>query len=399
MNRNRKIYLALLISSFLFIYFYGGKIPYMLFFVVLTLPLVSLLYTTVIFLRFKFTQEVDKKTIIKGEKVNFLINIINEDIFLYPYIRVNFYGTDTFFANQFHSKCFSLKPFKKTTFAFELECNYRGQYPIGIKSFDIEDLLGIFKLTYNFNENKEITVYPKIVFLDKFLLKANYLSDSHTILNNNIEDMSTISSIRKYTHGDGYKRIHWKISAKMNELFVKNFQSTSQTNAIMYLDLKKNNMPFDYKTIVEDKVIECAVAVTYYCLMNWIPLDFVYYSSGIVNMEAKNPLDFEDIYKTLSKISFTENIALKDMLEIHLANNIKKTNIVIFTSNVNYDLYNELYRINSSGYQISLIYVSPQDLTGEVNEEADNVLSFLPEIGVNIYKVNINDNIKQVLER
>lgn len=134
-------------------------------------------------------------------------------------------------------------------------------------------------------------------------------------------------------------------------------------------------------------------------IIRGLPFDFIYYYTKIVSLEAKNPLDFEEIYKTLSKISFTENIELDNVLELYLANNLKKTNIIIFTSNISYNLYNQLYKINSLGYKISLIYVSDESFTGETNQEVDSILSFLPEIGVNIYNVNINDNIKLALER
>ena len=60
------MYIALLLSSITFIYFYGGKVPYMLFYIVLLLPVVSLLYTGFIFLRFKYGQAIDKKNCNKG---------------------------------------------------------------------------------------------------------------------------------------------------------------------------------------------------------------------------------------------------------------------------------------------------------------------------------------------
>ncbi len=56
---NRLIYGILLVLSVLFANFYGGKIPYMLLFITLLLPLFSFLYTLVLFASFKYIQSVD----------------------------------------------------------------------------------------------------------------------------------------------------------------------------------------------------------------------------------------------------------------------------------------------------------------------------------------------------
>lgn len=399
MKRNRILYLSLLLLSIGFLYFYGGKVPYALFHTVLFLPIVSAAYMVIIFFRFKYKQDIDRKFIMKGEKVNFIFSINNEDIFPYPYIRVIFFGSDSIFEKSFPVKCFSLLPFQEKNFSIELMCKYRGFYEIGIKAIEIEDFLGIIKLRYNINESKYVTVHPKIVFLDNFYIKTNFVSESHVVFNSIHEDMTTVSDIRKYAYGDSFKRIHWKLTAKSRELMVKNFQNTSETNTIIILDLKKNPYTAEQNAMIEDKVIESTVAVTYYCLSNWVPINLVYYNNGIVNIEAKNPLDFDEIYRILSKISFSQTIDLKDIIDVFLREKINKTNIIVFTSNMDYDLYNQIHKTKFSGYELSVAYISPEEAIDVKKPEVDNILTSLPEIGVDIYKVNINDELKAVFER
>jgi hypothetical protein len=399
MKQSRILYLCLFFAALVFVYFYGGKIPYMFFYTVIVLPLISLLYTVLVYFRFKYGQDTDKKFVTKGDKVNFLFSINNEDFFLYPYLRVSFYGAKTIFANQFHVRNFSLPPFQGKSFSLELQCNYRGNYEIGINCVEIEDFLGIFKFKYNIFEPKYVTVYPRIVNLDRFFLKTDFMSESHSVLNSKNEDMFTIADVRKYAFGDSLKRIHWKLTAKSGNIMVKKYQSTSETSAIMILDLQKNHFANGENIIIEDKIIESVVSVLHYCLYNWIPVNLVYYSSSLVNVQAKNHLMFNELYEILAKIKFNENIPVKDLLEVYTSSTILKTNILIFTANLDYELYNQIYKTSTSGFDVSLIYVSTENLTGIKNQEADNILSFLPEIGVNIYKLNIEDDIKRVLER
>jgi uncharacterized protein (DUF58 family) len=399
MRKNRLLYLALLIASISYLYAFGGKVPYMFFSFVLVLLIVSFFYTLIIYYSFKYTQDIDKKFVTKGDKIKFLFNVGNEDFLLYPYLKVTFCGSDTIFANQLQIKYFSLLPRKRKTFAFELECKYRGNYEMGIKSIEIEDFLGIFKFSYNISETKYVTVYPRIVYLDKFYLRTNFLSETHSVLDSKFEDMATISDIREYRFGDSFKKIHWKLTAKSNELMVKNFQSTSETSAVILLDLKRNKFGRELNIIIEDKIIEAVVAVIYYCLSNWIPINLIYYNDKLVSLTGQTPLDFDEIFKTLSKINFHENVGVHDILEIYLSGNAQRTNFIIFTCDLSYDLFNLTYKTKFSGNDISIVYISPDYLTGSPNIEADNIIAYLPEIAVNSYKIDINDDIKSVLER
>ncbi|MDP4181678.1 MAG: DUF58 domain-containing protein [Bacillota bacterium] len=235
--------------------------------------------------------------------------------------------------------------------------------------------------------------------MDRFNLKTNYISETNSILNNKFEDMTTISDIRNYAYGDSLKKIHWKLTAKSNNLMVKNFQSTTETSALIFLDLHKNPYSDDINTIVEDKVLEAAVSVIYYCTSNWIPINLVYYNNGIIDYPARSPLDFDEIYKVLSKISFIEKVGLKDLLDVSLIENINKTNVILFTSNMNFDLYDEIYKAKQSGYELSIIYISPKELTGINDNDTEVILSNLFEAGIDVYPINISDDVKSKLER
>lgn len=399
MKQNRILYLCLFLSALIFIYFYGGKIPYTFFYVIVILPVISLLYTLVVYLRFKYGQDTDRKFVTKGDRVNFIFSIHNEDFIFYPYVKVTFYGAETVFAKQFQIKNFSLAPFHGKNFSFELQCNYRGNYEIGINSVEIQDFLGLFAFRYNVFEPKYVTVYPSIIYLDRFFLKTDFQSESHSILNSRHEDMATVSDVRNYAFGDSLKRIHWKLTAKSGDIMVKKYQSTSETSVVMILDLKKNPYSTGINVIIEDKVIESIVAVLHYCLYNWIPVNLIYYNGRLVTVQAKNHLMFNELYELLAKVKFNESIPVKDLIEVYVNDTMSKTNLLIFTSNLDYELYDQIYKTTVSGFDVSLVYTSSESLTGMPSNDVDNILASLPEIGVNAYKLGIDDDTKLILER
>jgi hypothetical protein len=279
-----------------------------------------------------------------------------------------------------------------------LECRYRGYYSVGVRSVEIRDFLGVFRLLSKYTEAKTVIVYPRILVLEKMKLKTNFISETQTILDSKYEDMSTISDIRKYAYGDSYKKIHWKLKAKNSEIMIKNFQSTSETSAVLILDLKKLPYAPDISIVIEDKIIEAMVAVVYYCLSGWIPTNIFYFQEKLVDLQAKNPLDFNSLYRELSRVRFNETASTGDLLELYLNEHITRANIVIFTSVIDYNLYDQIYKSKFSGYEILLVYVSPEELTGSKDETAESIISYLPEIGVDYYRINISDDTKSVLE-
>lgn len=399
MDKNKLLSLSLFVLSLIFIYFYGGKIPYMLFYFALLLPCVSFLYALAVFLRFKFNQELDRHFVTKGEQVNFKFSIHNEDFFFYPYIKVKFCNSDMIFTDQFQEKNLSLLPYTSKHFYFNLNCRYRGCYTIGIDYIDIEDFTGAFKLRYKIKNHFSITVFPKVIQLDRFFINTSFLSEAQSNIDMNHEDYTTVSDIRTYSYGDSIRRIHWKLSSKLARLMVKKYQSTTESNAVIILDLSSPDFPPSTNLIIEDKLIEATVAVINYCLSNWMQINFIYYDDSIKNIEARTPADFSGILDFLSKVEFKSKVQLCDILKVHINQNLSKTNLVIFTSKLSYDIYSEVFNSKLAGHELSMVFVSPEELTGTKYPDQDQILSSLHENNISIYKVNISDNTKNVLER
>ncbi|HHW48127.1 MAG TPA: DUF58 domain-containing protein [Clostridiaceae bacterium] len=400
MWKNRILYLSFLFLSLLFIYFYGGKIPYMMFYTVASLPVLSLAHSIGLFVSLKYIQKIDRQFVIKGDTIHYSLSISNESILMFPYVRAIFYGTSAILGMQFPEKSFSLPPFGKIDLSFKLKCNYRGNYEIGIKLIEIGDLLGMFKIKCKIKSPMQLTVYPKIINLEKMLLSSDSPTECNSNKNNTLfEDFLTILDIRKYAYGDSLKRVHWKLTAKAGELMVKKFQHTSEKETYLILDLKKNRFSPEENIVIEDKVIEVVISVIYYCLSSGIPVNLLYIKDKPVKIEANSLSSFDEIYKNLACIPFNEETGLEDILETFVADNADKTNIIAFTSNIDFDLYSQICRLQAYGQNIAIVYVSGEEVTGIKDPDKDNMLRSLRETGVNVFNANIHDDLKPILEQ
>lgn len=399
MRQNRIIWLMLFILSLVFIYFYGGVIPYTIFYIVCILPLFTLFLNIVAFASFKYLQDIDLKSVVKGQKITFNYSLYNESIFVYPYISVNFCNTDAIFANDLKTSNLSLKPLSSISEKTIIECRYRGRYEIGISHIDFIDFLGIFRFKYTVRHPHEITVYPTIVNIDKFNIMTSFASETQSRLSTNSQDFTTIAGVRKYQYGDSRRSVHWKLTAKMNELMVKKFEFTSEAETIIMLDLCNYGLPQAHAVAVEDKVIEAVVAVLNHCLSNYIKTHFIYYKDGIHHEQASNPNDFPRLYEFLSEVPFDQDMPISEVADVYLSENPGKVNLFIFTYNLDYKIYSTIYKAHLAGHKLGLVYISPEEVTGIKVSEEDNILTSLIESGIDIYRMNISSNTKEVLEK
>ena len=163
------------------------------------------------------------------------------------------------------------------------------------------------------------------------------------------------------------------------------------------MDLRHNKYSEDINIIIEDKLIEAVISVVHYYLFKNVAINYMYFDEKLEVLKAANQAEFDLIYKTLSSIEFKQQVSLADIVKLHYESRNNLNDMIIFTSNLDIDLYNEIYNAQMSNHSICLIYVSPRLLVKEKNEMIDEILDNLPELGVRAYTINPDDNLKAVL--
>ena len=71
---------------------------------------------------------------------------------------------------------------------------------------------------------------------------------------------------------------------------------------------------------------------------------------------------------------------------------------MLFTSNLSFELYDKLYKAKLSGYDVNLIYIAPNVALDSDKADIDNILKELPEMGITTYRIDPEDDIKNILE-
>ena len=113
-----------------------------------------------------------------------------------------------------------------------------GNYEIRLKKLQIYDLTGFFSVKKKMSSAADIQVMPKLLDIPVFLTQPvkNFFGDSDIYDDEKRGyDHTETFQIRPYVPGDKLQSIHWKLSAKTDELIVKESSLPKACPVVLFL--------------------------------------------------------------------------------------------------------------------------------------------------------------------
>lgn len=391
---NRLIIIILIIITGTFASFYGGNISYAFFYLSLSIPIISLCYTFYVYIRLKMYQTIGKRTVVKGEVTEYEFQISNEDVVYYQNICVLFYQDKSRVLKLDPAKAYQLLPGETQSLSTSICCNYRGEYYVGAKSVTITDFLNLFSITYPVFTKMKVLVLPRIVKLKEINL-ISFNPDSKQHFNNKNDEEEPDIEVRKYVSGDNKKRIHWKASARKNELFTRKNTSIPKMGVTVYMDLYPIKEEELTSIIVKDKIIESVLAIAEHCKNKHIPCEIYYEQLGLQCIVIQNQLDFDLFYRQCVEMRFHAKLEIDEIIDTVQQKGLSKyrTNQnIIITHNIVDGLYKQAIQILSNSRECGILVINER-LT--MNE--NYLLKLILEAGVNIKLMSHHEEISDVL--
>lgn len=178
-------------------------------------------------------------TFIRGEKLKINVEIVNNS---YLVVSDFYVVIEYIYNNACKSKenvhRISVDSKDKTEIGDEIRLINVGELTVNCGNSYIYDPLRLFRFKIKAkNENRKILVMPVLNEPDYYAL-YNPLEDvsdaTEYSKKKKGEDSSEIFDVRSYIQGDALNRVHWKLSAKEEELLVKEFSlPISSSNCIL----------------------------------------------------------------------------------------------------------------------------------------------------------------------
>lgn len=176
----------------------------------------------------------------------------------------------------------------------KLQYGYAG---IEIKALYVYDMLGFFSGKLKGRAEKiSLLIMPEPEKINISMPKIPYVSgdESEIFIEDRNKDNSENFEIREFADGDAIKKIHWKLSMKMDKIMVRDTVKGINTNIYVFVDLCLDSR--------FEKKMEMAVSMAFELIRNGYPIYISWLDGAKKRMKRKLVIQEEQIYPTLAEV-------------------------------------------------------------------------------------------------
>lgn len=394
MKLNRIICLLCIIGSGVFASYYGGNISYALFYLSLFTPIIAFLYTLYVYVRFKLFQSMDSYMVVKGDWTLYSFIIGNEDLITFNNVKVKFLKDKSTIEAAGKITEYSLLPSESERLETRIKCNYRGEYYVGVDSIEVTDFFYLFSITYPVSSKLKAVVLPRIVELEQLGIAPPVMDVKNPMRYSNMAEEELDTEFRKYYPGDSRKRIHWKATARMQELISRKYQHIPKANIVMFMDLMKIQEEEMKVVAAEDKIIESVLAIANYYTQRETPSQIIYDLDGKQSVEINSKEEFNAFYKACVSVRFEGSIPVSDLLKERLLRGDDGIFLVVVTHYLTKELYIAALQAVSNQNHICILFISD-----DTTDNTKDLIAGMKLSGVEVYQIMSEDEIGSILSK
>ncbi len=304
----KTIYLFTVISLLATNYFMGGAYTKILAYALIAIPIISLLYTLVLFELMKVETEIE----VNDERFyNRMISKYNIKIKLPRFLPI-IYNRFSFLINCNNKKIkhdFNVKKQFITNsgenISFQITFIHKGENEINLKSIFLTDIFDIKKFRRDKNIITKVKVYPRVIPLTSYNLKPIM---NEVSLENSNNKGDQYYSIREYAKGDPLNKIHWKLTHKFKKQFSKTTDYLAKKTTIFYDNRIAKNCTKKELFQYQDNITEVLLSLIKKYLNEGYSTDIKFFTGDSqTEIVSVSHGDFQYAYDNLSFVDFATN--------------------------------------------------------------------------------------------
>ncbi len=193
--------------------------------------------------RFEFSLSYKTPYVEEPNSPTFLLEYVSNSRFPLFSCDVYFTADNRFYPNDTVHKLSIPLTQKKNSFSIPIESYDIGLISVRIEKIVFHDYLSIFEKSVDITLDASVPVLPKERNIGDFPPAVPKDGPDEYTESENIGNISSdVKEIREYRPGDRLQRIHWKLSAKLDDLFVKEMAHTSSLAIILIPELTKSKI-------------------------------------------------------------------------------------------------------------------------------------------------------------
>jgi uncharacterized protein (DUF58 family) len=383
-----KIKIKFVIMFILFLaiaYIEGGPLFYRIFYAFAAVMLLALLVVLLNRRYLNIDIMFERNIYSSGQVGKFSVVLNNRGILPIPYLIVVISALKKL-SSRYNGDAVTVGSCNSKKLRYEVHFRTRGIYNFGNTEAKFRDTAAIIESRRNYSTKALIHVYPKIVSVDSNMFKGINLFNNYKISSSGIDDPYTIRDNRKYREGDSLKRINWKVSAKYNDLYVRNQEIVVGEEFNIFLDMNVGNYRYDSAGIAEEQLIDTCASIVHYLAKKKVISKLFVNALNPRTFDIKEKRDFEQLmdYFLLNKSDAT--VPFVQFLKIYKANDPSMNNIAFITSRVDKKLLEYAMSLEEKKKNLFIFYNQAEDTDGV------NIIK-LRKLGVKV--IDVSEFIKE----
>ncbi len=334
MLKNRIFYGAFVALCLVFSMVYTSKISAIVLIISLLYPFVAAGLTAVQLFSIKAGFSEEHVTVPKNTTFEFSLFVKNGSVLPCTPLELECVLPDSD-SGQLVTKrvCVSLSPLATAKLVVEGKHLYRGCYQALIKRVCAIDPLRIIRIP------RKITACMTMIFLPRKLELEEAISSSEGDRNISqphslTAEREDFSHVRDYKSGDNIQLVHWKLTAKQDNMLIKQYDTTDDKRVLLLCDWCKESEGDSY--LCTDTIIETALAFVKASLDGGISCNIQLGKPGkFEEISVSSMAEFDNFYEMMSVIPVSADNASEDFLKLADGMNIgNAATAVIITPNL-----------------------------------------------------------------
>nr|MBQ8252051.1 DUF58 domain-containing protein [Lachnospiraceae bacterium] len=197
-----------------------------------------------------------------GDTMTLSVGLHNSSLFPLPDCTLTYEITSSFYPCNEIFQC-NIPVYSHRNCSFDIPVTFRrcGCYQVRLSHITTHDYLRFFCFKKDISIQKEIVIHPKqteTVSFDSAAFGEGFDEFEENSAKGQVS--SNVTDIREYIPGDRLQKIHWKLSAKIDKLMVKENEQTSSNQftilAELYLpeqgsDILERSLTYAYSLALE----------------------------------------------------------------------------------------------------------------------------------------------------
>ncbi len=232
-------YALILLCNLLGAIFYRQSFLAVLLLLCAILPPISIALTKHALLTLRYDAICTIQNLEAGNNVLITFHLNNPSFLPLLNCQIDFTFENLYFPNKtLHTLSLPAEPKRERFFKLPFQTSMAGMFVFTIHTLCITDYLHIYTFSLPFNKEIKIPVLPKELDLTLPAIPKAAAEDEEKITNHQRGTLSSeILQLREYRPGDRLQHIHWKMSAKMDELLVKEFDYSLDLHYLLLPEL------------------------------------------------------------------------------------------------------------------------------------------------------------------